>query len=329
MRGWRNAFLAAAFLSAWPVESRAQAVLTLPDVVGLSETEARARLKESGVAGSITVEKVPSEKCERKGLTSGVVCSQSPAGGRRHLPTMEVWLAVQSGEQTASMPPLRGLSESQARRRLTESGFVGPVTVKTIGPGESCEGNPHGEIGAVCGYEPSIARVPLSAAITLLIQGARSKEAPTDYPPAVVGMTRQQAVDTLSKHNYTRVELRFVDATSKCPAGTVCATNARPDALFPRNGARVELRIGGAQPAPKERFGCVRMIDVTALPPEEALLRLDLLGYRGLIVIGESELINRCDRLRPDPGPGKICAQSAPAGEEHCSGGKVGLFLVQ
>jgi beta-lactam-binding protein with PASTA domain len=331
MRGWRKAALTAVLLSAWPVDSPAQAVVTLPDVVGLSESEARARLKESGVAGSITVENIGSEKCERKGLRSGVVCTQSPAAGRRQLEAMEIWLAVQGGDHTELMPPLAGLSESLARRRLTERGFVGPVIVRTTGAGDRCERNTQERSGTVCGQEPaSSARVPLSATITLLIQGARSLEDQTDYPPAVVGMTRQQAVDTLSKHNYTWVELRFVDATGQCPAGTVCATNARPDALFPRRpGVRVYLKIAGAQPAPNERFGCVRMIDVTTLPPEEALTRLDILGYRGLIVIGESELINKCDEKRPDPGPGKVCGQTYPAGEELCSGAKLGLFVVQ
>jgi beta-lactam-binding protein with PASTA domain len=331
MRGWRTAAVAAALFSAWPVDSPAQAVITLPDVVGLSESEARARLKEAGVAGSITVEKIGSEKCDRKGMTSGVVCTQSPAAGRRQLVTMEVWLAVQSGEQTELMPPLVGLSESLARRRLTERGFVGPVTVRTTGADDRCERNTHQQIGTVCGLEPpSGARVPLSAAITLLIQGARSQEDETDYPPAVVGKTRQQAVDTLSKHNYKWVELRFVDATANCAAGTVCATNARPDGLFPRRpGVRIELKIAGAQPAPRERFGCIRMIDVTTLPPEEALTRLDLLGYRGLIVIGESELIKKCDEKRPDPGRGKVCGQTYPAGEELCSGAKLGLFVVE
>jgi hypothetical protein len=328
MHGWRTAALVAVLLSAWPVGSAAQTVITLPDVVGLSESEARARLNDSGVAGSITVEKIGSEKCERKGMTPGVVCTQLPAGGRRQLVTMEVWLAVQSGEQTELMPPLVGLSESVARRRLTERGFVGQVTVKTTGTDDPCERNSHEQIGTVCGQDPrSSARVPLSAVITLLIQGARSQEDQTDYPPAVVGMTRQQAVDTLSKHNYRWVELRFVDATAKCRAGTVCATNARPDALFPRRpDVRVELKIAGVQPAPSERFGCVRMIDVTTLPPEEALSRLDILGYRGLIVIGD-ELIKKCDEKRPDPGPGKVCGQTYPAGEELCSGAKLGLFV--
>jgi beta-lactam-binding protein with PASTA domain len=329
MRGWRTAALSAVLLLAWPVDSRAQVVVTLPDVVGLSVSEARARLEESGVTGSITVEKVGSEKCERQGLTAGVVCSQAPAAGRRQLPTMEIWLAVQSGDQTRVMPPLAGLSESLARRRLSEQGFVGQVTVRTTGADDRCERNTHLHIGAVCGQEPpSGARAPLSVAITLLIQGARSQEDETDYPPAVVGKTRQQAVDTLSQHNYKWVELRFVDATAKCAAGTVCATNARPDGLFPRRpGVRIELKIAGAQPAPSERFGCVRMIDVTTLPPEEALTRLDLLGYRGLIVIGESELIKNCDEKRPDPGPGKVCGQTYPPGEELCSGAKLGLFV--
>jgi beta-lactam-binding protein with PASTA domain len=329
MHGWRAAALAAVLLSAWPVDSLAQAVITLPDVVGLSESEARARLEAAGVAGSITVDTVGSEKCERQGLTAGVVCSQSPAGGRRQLVTMEIWLAVQSGEQTRVMPPLAGLSESLARRRLSEQGFVGQVTVRTTGADDRCERNTHLHVGAVCGQEPpSGARAPVSAAITLLIQGARSLEDQTDYPPAVIGKTRQQAVDTLSRHNYKWVELRFVDATATCAAGTVCATNARPDGLFPRRpGVRIELKIGGAQPAPTERFGCVRMIDVTTLPAEEALSRLDMIGYRGLIVIGESELIRKCDETRPDPGPGRICGQSYPAGEELCSGAKLGLLV--
>jgi hypothetical protein len=244
---------------------------------------------------------------------------------------MEIWIAVQSGEQTESMPSLVGLSESLARRRLTERGFVGQVTVRTTGADGRCERNMREQIGTVCGQEPpSSARVSLSAAITLLIQGARSKEDEIDYPPAVVGMTRQQAVDTLSKHNYRWVGLRFVDATGKCPAGTVCATNATPDTLFPRRpDVRVELRIAAAQPAPSERLGCVRMINVTTLPQEEALLRLDILGYRGLIVIGASELINKCDVTRPDPGPGKVCWQTYPPGEELCGGAKLGLFVVQ
>ena len=171
--------------------------------------------------------------------------------------------------------------------------------------------------------------MPFATAVTVVIQGERSLDDAVDYPPAVVGLKRPEAIVRLEQHNYRWVELRFIDADAKCAPGVVCKTNAPPDHLFPRRSSvRVDLHVGGVQAAPKERFGCVRMINVTGMSPEDAITRLDITGYRGSIVVGESELIQKCDPRQPNPGAGLVCSQTYPAGAELCSGAKLGLFVA-
>jgi beta-lactam-binding protein with PASTA domain len=313
-----------------PVAGLAQDLVTLPAVIGLTESQARMRLQESGIVGSVAVELVDWNRCDRKDVAPGTVCTQTPAAGRRQFGNMEVWLAIPRGDRTGRMPSFAGsFTEAQARRRLTDLGFVGQVTVKRTSPETRCESHAQ-DRGTICGQEPpSGATVPLTTAVTLVIQGERSPDDPMDYPPAVVGMTRHEAVAKLAQHNYQWVQLRFIETDARCAAGVVCKTNAFPDRLFPRrSGVRVELHVGGVQPAPKERLGCAPMINVMGLLPEDAIVRLDLIGYRGSIVVGESELIQKCDARQPIPGAGLVCAQTYPAGEELCSGAKLGLFVA-
>jgi beta-lactam-binding protein with PASTA domain len=313
-----------------PIAGLAQDLVTVPSLVGLTETQARTRLQESGVVGSVTVEIVEWRRCERTDVVPGTVCAQSPSGGRRQFGNMEVWLGVPRGERTGRMPSLTRLTEAQARRRLSESGFVGQVTVKKTTPEIRCESGGTEETGTICSQEPaSGAMAPFGTAVTVVIRGERSLEDDVDYPPAVVGMKRHEAIAKLAQHNYRWVQLRFIDTDAKCAPGVVCRTNAPPERLYPRRSTvRVELSVGGVQAAPKERFGCVRMINVTGMSPEDAITRLDLIGYRGIIVVGESELIQKCAASQPNPGAGLVCTQTYPAGEELCSGAKLGLFVA-
>ena len=139
----------------WPVTGLAQDLVTVPSLVGLTESQARTRLQESGVVGSITAEIVEWRRCERTDVAPGTVCTQSPAGGRRQFGNMEVWLGIPRGERTGRMPSLTRLTEAQARRRLNELGFLGQVTVTRTTREIRCESGGAEESGTVCGQEPA------------------------------------------------------------------------------------------------------------------------------------------------------------------------------
>lgn len=94
---------------------------TVPDVVGLRDTDAIARIQQAGVRASTT--SVTSTQ------PSGTVLRQTPAGGTRAQRGSTVGITVSGGPQVRTVPDVVGETEGDARRILREDGF----TVRVLG----------------------------------------------------------------------------------------------------------------------------------------------------------------------------------------------------
>jgi serine/threonine-protein kinase len=89
--------------------------VTVPNVVGLTEDQAKANLQNAGFTGSISTREVGSLDPE------GRVVSVTPDQGRQAAPNQEIVLGISTG--TLKLPDVQGKTEAEARSILTDAGF--------------------------------------------------------------------------------------------------------------------------------------------------------------------------------------------------------------
>jgi membrane peptidoglycan carboxypeptidase len=107
---------------------------TVPDVIGMTSTEARATLTAAGL--SATVQIVDSAQPE------GTVVAQDPGGGSETFPDSVVSLEVSNGvAPIATVPDVLGMNSGVARALLIDEGFKVDL-VEQVGPNE----NNHGRV---------------------------------------------------------------------------------------------------------------------------------------------------------------------------------------
>ncbi|MDD6434825.1 MAG: Stk1 family PASTA domain-containing Ser/Thr kinase [Clostridiales bacterium] len=94
----------------------------VPDVKGRKQEEAEQMLTDAGF-------KVNSEFEESETVEEGYVISQNPVGGSTAGKNATITIKVSTGSSTASVPDLKGMTESQARKALNEKGLsLGKIT---------------------------------------------------------------------------------------------------------------------------------------------------------------------------------------------------------
>ena len=95
----------------------------VPNVVGLTQTQAQSALVSAGlVLGSVTSEFSDS-------VAAGIVLQQSPSSGTTASPGSAITLVLSKGPQNVSVPNVVGLTQAQAQSVLVSAGLVlGTVT---------------------------------------------------------------------------------------------------------------------------------------------------------------------------------------------------------
>lgn len=172
----------------------------MPDLVGLSPSEAADRLAELPVSLEISYEDVRSD-----GVEAGLVASSSPESGGELAEASDVRLSVAAGPLTILMPEVVGSLEQEARQALGEEGFTDVEIVQ-----EPSEGLP---AGTVTESDPDEGEsVPYDSAVVLTVVEGVSV-------PDLVGSSEQEAVDSLTELG---LESRVEEAEdSERPAGGV------------------------------------------------------------------------------------------------------------
>ena len=89
--------------------------VTVPNVVGLTEDQAKANLQNAGFTGSISTREVDSLDEE------GRVVSVTPDQAQQAAPSQAIVLGISTG--TLTMPDVQGKTEAEARAILTKAGF--------------------------------------------------------------------------------------------------------------------------------------------------------------------------------------------------------------
>ena len=90
--------------------------ITVPDVTGMSEDEAQAKLDEAGF-------KVTSDFQYDDSVAEGNVISTTPAANSKAAKDTEVKMIVSKGAQKKTVPDVRGKSESEARSAIQSAGL--------------------------------------------------------------------------------------------------------------------------------------------------------------------------------------------------------------
>jgi beta-lactam-binding protein with PASTA domain/acyl-[acyl carrier protein]--UDP-N-acetylglucosamine O-acyltransferase len=91
--------------------------VTVPNVVGMTESAARTELAGAGLGvGDVT----PTPSCE---VADGIVITSDPGGGTQVKRDSAVALTVSSGELPATVPDVRGRPEAEALATLHDAGF--------------------------------------------------------------------------------------------------------------------------------------------------------------------------------------------------------------
>ncbi|MDX6494663.1 MAG: eukaryotic-like serine/threonine-protein kinase [Gaiellales bacterium] len=189
----------------------------VPNVVGQPEAAARRTLVGHGF-------KVNSQQKASDSVPSGNVIDTKPGPGDTADKGSAVTLIVSSGPKNVDLPDLRGKTLPAALQILAQKGLTGaPVNVPSRLPS-----------GTVVRTDPKPGPVAPGSVVTLFVSSGNVKV------PNVIGMTCDQATQTLDGYNLTA---NCVDAPSDtAPAGQVFAQNPSAGQPAPQGGT-VDLQV--------------------------------------------------------------------------------------
>lgn len=242
------------FVSSGPPRRR----LSIPDVRGLPEREARTLLEQAGL--STRRADAPSALID-EGLATGT----SPAAGERVRGGSRVTLFISSGSpgRRVSIPPVRGLPERDARALIEDLGLR--VERREASSEEIARGAATGSL------PPAGTRVSAGSRVTLLVS-TRAPESERVVVPDVTDLPEGTAL--------ARLRAAGLDVTSRSMPSDEIRTG-RAIATDPgagdrvKRGARVKLLVSSGSRV--ERVEVPRLVGD---PIEQANDRLDAVGLR-------------------------------------------------
>jgi eukaryotic-like serine/threonine-protein kinase len=153
--------------------------VTVPDVVGRTQTEANQILTQAGFVVNV----VPEENGD---VPEDEVISQDPAANTQAAPNATITIRVSSGSGTIPIPDVAGQTEATARANLNSAGFTS-ITVQN-------EQNDDVPVGTVIRVDPAPGtEVAPNQAITLVLSAGREQVT----VPSVEGLNEQNARNQL------------------------------------------------------------------------------------------------------------------------------------
>lgn len=221
-----------AIAALWLFPSAASAgdasVVRVPDVVGLSEAEARGAVVEVGldfrVGGGMNHREAP----------EGMVLSQRPLPGQYARAGAPIEAMLSRGPEVHTLPDVAGLSERQAEIVLERLGFDVDVESREdpIPPGRAIETRP-----------PAGSELAVPARLVLVV----SEGAPVVAVPDMRGLHIDDAVRILADAGLELGSLSFDPGAVEAPGRIV--GQYPPEGYSLRAGDGVELRVAGDRDA--------------------------------------------------------------------------------
>jgi eukaryotic-like serine/threonine-protein kinase len=254
-------------LAAYLLLVRGDEKTVVPRVVGLTESQARARLAEAELKGD-----VDRRRSNRK---AGIVFAQSPGAGVQLDEGQTVEILVSSGLIRVAVPNMIGLKEAEARRRLEAAKFEVKIERVFASAPE----------GTVVDQQPqSGERAAPGSLVTLKV----SKGPNLKPVPDVIGLLEEEALTRLRASGF---EPRIFDVPAADPAGTVIAQEPPPGERAPPDSrVRINVSTGEQTGQTTERPGTtttgsgqVAVPNVVGLAQTPALRRLRTAGLKGVV----------------------------------------------
>jgi serine/threonine-protein kinase len=160
--------------------------ITVPDVIGFTEEQAKAALEQAGFTGSVNTREEDSLEEE------GSVASVTPAPGESAAPDQTITLGLSSG--TIPLPDVTGRPEAEARATLTGAGFSdAQITTEQVDSDQPP--------GTVVGTTPGPSS-PASTTTRIVLQ-VSGGPADLTVPTSILGQTEAQARQTLQTAGFT------------------------------------------------------------------------------------------------------------------------------
>jgi eukaryotic-like serine/threonine-protein kinase len=272
-------------LVAYFLLTRSDDKTTMPNVIGLREDQARARLAEAQLAAD--VDRRPSRR------PRGIVFAQVPGAGKQLDEGERVEILVSSSLIRVAVPSVADLPVGEARERLEAAGFETRVRRVFAGAAK----------GRVIQQDPGAGeRAPRGSTVELLVSKGRN----LNRVPDVIGMTEQEAVQALRAREF---DVRIFDVPSPDPSGTVVAQVPLGGVLAPPDSrVRINVSSGEGTGTPSERR--VEVPTVTGIQQTAALRRLRAAGLEGEVRFARSSQ-PRGRVLRQEPPAGSAVEQGS------------------
>lgn len=199
-------------------------LVTVPELVGLSDTEARDRLAEVGLEHDVR------SAVSHPDAPEGAVLAQSPIPGQRIRPGAPVEVTLSRGPEVHSIPDVSGLSARQASIVLDRLGF----RVSTR------EANHSTEAGRAFGTEPGPGtELTVPADVMLLV----SKGSPVTTVPDLSGRHIDDALELLGESGLSLGAISYDPLSFDAPGRIV--GQYPPGGYGLRKGDPVEVRVAG------------------------------------------------------------------------------------
>lgn len=222
--------MAAEFLFPAASPAETESLTRVPDLVGGSLEDGRARLGEAGLSVRVSARVPPGTEA-----SEGQVLAQRPLGGQLSSPGDTVSLTVAAPEGPLRIPALRALREQQARSVLTGMGFQVTTTREEASV-------PRGEV--VRTVPPAgEAAAPGSSVRVVLSQGP-----PVAGVPELVGRHIDDVRAILSDVGLALGGVSY-DTTAYSAPGRIVGQSP-PAGFSLREGERVSVRVAGRPPEP-------------------------------------------------------------------------------
>jgi beta-lactam-binding protein with PASTA domain len=220
----------------------------LPDIVGLTETDATARLHSAGLEPEIARDYHPNVA---EGIVLAQLPSQAAAAGKPHRSLAWLWITLailgvlilagaaaagyflNAGKQV-SVPNVVGQSQAQATQVLTaahlRAGTVASKTDSTIAAGTVLEQNP----------QPGV-EIDRDAAVNLVVSG----QIPQARVPGVVGLNTSDAKTALEAAGF--VVLTASHFSDSVPKDTVISQSPTPGTSAPKgSNVNIDISLGSS-----------------------------------------------------------------------------------
>ena len=171
--------------------------VTVPDVVGYTEQDARDSLRQAGLkVGRIKLEKSNT-------VPEGMIISQDPKADTQVQPGSVVNLTISSKADTVNVPNLKGLTAAEAEQQLAALGLVG------VSKQDSSDTV---EAGKVCDQDPAVnSQVAVGSTVTYTVSTGKKTEIVS--VPDVRGRGESEAAAALQNRGLS-VSIDYESSTS-------------------------------------------------------------------------------------------------------------------